>query len=331
MTPTPVMGDIAVLPGQGLAELLERELQRDPRLKSAHTRRGYQADLLVFDAWRASRPATKLLVEQYAAELQLAGKAPNTINRILAALRWYARRLADLIQEETVSTETEERQRAERIAQAHRMANVTDVRGIRLPKGREITQGELAALMAACENDLTPAGSRDAALIAVAWSAGLRRDELAGLSTGDFKPTDGLEGDLLVQGKGDKERTVYLYNGAFSALTDWLQLRGQVPGPLFCAINKGHKIKHDQHLSGEALRLVLESRISEARLNPLTWHDFRRTFAGNLLDNGQDLATVQRLMGHSDPATTSSYDRRGEGVRRNAIKTLHVPYRGRLL
>jgi integrase/recombinase XerD len=58
----------------------------------------------------------------------------------------------------------------------------------------------------------------------------------------------------------------------------------------------------------------------------ITWHDFRRTFAGNLLDAGHDLATVQKLMGHASPVTTSLYDRRGEESKRQAIRSLHVPY-----
>ena len=73
----------------------ERELQRDPRLKSEHTKRGYRRDLLAFETWRAGRSMTKLLVEEFAAEMQAQGKSPNTINRNLAAVRWWARRLGD--------------------------------------------------------------------------------------------------------------------------------------------------------------------------------------------------------------------------------------------
>ena len=90
-----------------------------------------------------------------------------------------------------------------------------------------------------------------------------------------------------------------------------------------------------QHLTGhgvsdEALAQMLAKRAEQAGLSePITWHDFRRTFAGNLLDNGNDLVTVQKLMGHSSPTTTSNYDRRGDEVKRRASKSLHVPYRKR--
>jgi site-specific recombinase XerD len=305
---------------------IEQELARDPRLKSRHTRRGYLADLTAFDAWRQGRPATKLMVEEYAASLQATGSAPNSINRKLAAIRWYARRLAEHIQEEAGLEEVD---RARMVSQAERVATVQDVTGKRQQKGRHISPGELSGLMEACANDPSNAGRRDAALFAVAWQAGLRRDELGGLTTSDFAPAGPEDGDLVIRGKGDKERAAYLYDGAHQALTDWLAIRGSGPGPIFCAIRKDGLIHTDRHLSGEALRMILDKRIAQAGVKPLTWHDFRRTFAGNLLDGGADLVTVQKLMGHSDPGTTSNYDRRGDEVKRKAVKTLFVPYHGR--
>ena len=53
-------------------QAMERELNRDPRIRSPHTRRGYFTDLRAFEEWRQGRLLTKRLVEEYAAALQQA-------------------------------------------------------------------------------------------------------------------------------------------------------------------------------------------------------------------------------------------------------------------
>ena len=75
---------------------------------------------------------------------------------------------------------------------------------------------------------------------------------------------------------------------------------------------------------------MLNKRARQAGLDKrITWHDFRRTFAGNLLETGHDLVTVPRVMGHATPVTTSLYDPRAEKSRRRAMRSLHVFYQPR--
>ena len=61
---------------------------------------------------------------------------------------------------------------------------------------------------------------------------------------------------------------------------------------------------------------------------PFTPHDLRRTFAGEMLDAGVDLVTVQKLMGHASPVTTSRYDRRDEKTKMDAATKIHFPMVG---
>lgn len=299
---------------------IQRELERDPRLQSAHTRRAYLSDLRAFESWRAGRPMTKGLVESYAVSLRQQDKSPNSINRALAAVRWWARRLADLVFEEPLP----KAQRDEIVLQAARVAAVHDVKGEREQTGRHLAQAELQSLLRVCRADRSPAGPRDAAMIALAWSTGMRRSEIAALRLVDIK-----EGDefwtVQVHGKGNKVRTAYLYT-AGAWLQNWLARRGHDAGPLFCRIRKGGQLIRDKRLTEGALGQILTKRSLEAALaEQPRWHDFRRTFAGNLLDEGVDLATVQRLLGHTSPTTTSNYDRRGEDTRRRAVLKVNLP------
>ena len=93
-------------------------------------------------------------------------------------------------------------------------------------------------------------------------------------------------------------------------------------------IRKGGVILPAQ-LSDQAIYTILKKRGEEASLADFTPHDMRRTFAGDLMDAGVDLVTVQKLTGHSNANTTAGYDRRGEVANRQAVKKLHVPYRRR--
>jgi|SRR5579859_6411709 len=313
--------DVTPAASRNLEHIIE-QLNQDPRLQSHHTRRAYLNDLRAFEAWRGTRPLTKLLVEEYAARLQKEERSPNSINRALAAVRWWARRLSDLAYESPMP----KAQRDEIVTQAARVVQVEDVSGERQQKGRHIGADELQSLLQACRADSSPAGARDAAILALAWSTGLRRSEIVNLKLEDWKRH--LSGQPLeVKGKGNKRRYAYLNKNAEGWLRGWLRLRGANEGPLFYPVRKGGHLQSRRGLSDDGLAKILARRSQQASLaQALTWHDFRRTFAGNLLDSGVDLATVQKLLGHSSPTTTSNYDRRGEATKQRAIRNINIPF-----
>ena len=131
---------------------------------------------------------------------------------------------------------------------------------------------------------------------------------------------------LKVQGKRNKARRVPVVGGAVEALTDWLSVRGMEAGPLFVRIRKSDRMTHAR-LTTQAVYHILAQRVGEAGITvACSPHDMRRTFVGDLLDAGADIATVQKLAGHANVTTTARYDRRGEATKRKAAKMLHVPY-----
>ena len=160
-------------------------------------------------------------------------------------------------------------------------------------------------------------------MLAVLYGAGVRRAEAVALDVADYDPESGAL--TIRRGKGNKARMMYATNGASEALGDWLVRRGSEPGPLFVPVDKAGRIVF-RRLTPESVfdRLAhLARRAGVTRFSP---HDMRRSFISDLLDNGADLAVVQAMAGHANPATTARYDRRGERAKQRAAGLLHVPY-----
>ena len=200
------------------------------------------------------------------------------------------------------------------------------------PAGRALPRGELLALLGACAADISPAGIRDGAIIAILYACGPRRSELAALDLTDFTPGEDGAGWLGIRhGKGNKARRVPISNGARDALLDWLTLRGDAPGPLFVPVNKGGRLTLGQQMTAQAIFNLLAKRGTEAKIPAFSPHDMRRTFISDLLDRGADIATVQKLAGHAQVTTTARYDRRGDRAKRAAVDLLSVPYTRRRL
>jgi len=240
---------------------------------------------------------------------------PATVNKYLCALRGVMRAAWRLGQ-----IDAEHYQR---------VADVKGVTGSTLPAGRGLSPGEVHGLMMACVNDPTPTGARDAAIIALAYAGGLRRAEIVSLDRSNVLEDDGEIITIKVQGKRNKERFVYLDNGAAQALRDWLAIRGDEPGALFWSGRRGGHLVRGQRITGQAIGDVLEKRASMAGIERCTPHDLRRTFVSDLLDAGVDISTVANMAGHESIETTRRYDRRGEQAKKRAAKSLHVPYRRR--
>ena len=276
----------------------------------AHLLSEGQLDALTFD-WSKVRYAHAAAVRSALART----RSPATANKMLCALRRVLK----------------EAQRLDLIS-AEDYAKATDLPPVRgkkqQPRGRALSQEEIAALIEVCLREATAAGARDAALIALLRGAGLRRAEVVSLCLRDFDPH---KGSVEVRsGKGNSSRLTYLSQSAVTLVSDWLKLRGQQSGALLYPIRKDGKFLR-RHMTPQAVFLILKKRAFQAGVESFSPHDFRRTFCSDLLDSGVDIVTVQKLAGHASVATTAKYDRRGEELKRAAVELLPIPLPGGMM
>lgn len=201
--------------------------------------------------------------------------------------------------------------------------DIARVKGTKVDQaaGRSLTSAEITSLMRACAEDESAKGVRDAAMIAIAYAAGLRRSEISNLTMADFDSSNCM---FIITSKGNKERSIYIGPSACEVLTGWLSVRGLDDGPMFLRIYKGGKVGADG-ISDQAVYDMMLDRAKEAGVKAFSPHDMRRTFAGDMFDAKVDVSTVQKIMGHASANTTASYDRRGERAKKSAAAMIDVP------
>ena len=266
------------------------------------------------EAWK-SVPWGMLRVEHIRAVLAQVSGSPATRNKTLAALKGVARSAWELRQLKTDDW--------------MRIQSIKGDSGSRELAGRFVTEGEIKGLLRECSKDSTPAGARDAAMIAIAASTGARRAEIASIAAENLVTDEDGNYQIKIIGKRNKERTIFVRGNAARFLQDWLQTRFEAIsqcGPLFCAILKSGRLLTEKGISPTAADRILRKRCSQASLSDLDWHDLRRTTTSNLLDAGADISTVAGILGHSNVQTTARYDRRGERSRIKASELISVPY-----
>jgi len=140
--------------------------------------------------------------------------------------------------------------------------------------------------------------ARDAAILELFYSSGLRLAELVAL---DVASVDVYAENVRVLGKGRKERIVPVGAPALTAIQKYRQEANVHAGPLFIS-------KLRRRLSRENVWLVLKRYLPHtsipANVSP---HKLRHSFATHLLDAGADLRSVQSLLGHASLSTTQIY------------------------
>jgi integrase/recombinase XerC/integrase/recombinase XerD len=270
------------------------DYDRDLRARGSaeRTRRAYGVDLGAFVEWAAAQglgpgEVRHRDVRRYAAGLASAGAAPATVARKLAAVRGLYGFLV----------------RTERAGQNPAELVSSPKRSEKLPK--VLSTEQMRALLERIPAR-TPLEQRDRAMLELAYSCGLRCEEIVNLDLGalDFDSEQ-----LRVLGKGSKERVLPVGEPAQRAVERYLERgrRALVADPREQALflsKSGRRLSNSDVT--RRLRLWTREASLAAGVSP---HALRHSFATHLLEGGADLRTIQELLGHASISTTQVYTR----------------------
>ena len=149
---------------------------------------------------------------------------------------------------------------------------------------------------------------RDRAIIELLYSTGARISEVESLETGDF---DLKNNEVMVTGKGRKQRFVYLNRSAVFWIENYLEARSRL-----IHLKKDSNItgkqfflnKYGRRLSSRSMRSIVKKYVKKAVIDKnITPHSIRHSFATHLLQEGAGIREIQELLGHENISTTQIY------------------------
>jgi integrase/recombinase XerC/integrase/recombinase XerD len=270
------------------------------------TRRAYAVDLSQFVGWAKERGlepgrVRHRDVRRYGAGLSSDGAAATTVARKLAAIRG----LFDFL----VRTEQLGQNPADLVSSPKREE--------KLPR---VLSGEQARTLLERIPARTPLELRDRAMLELAYSCGLRCEEIVNL---DADSVDFESEQVRVLGKGAKERLLPVGEPAQRALRRYLE-RGRHalaadPREAALFVSKSGRRLHSSDVTRRLSLWVREAALAGG-ISP---HALRHSFATHLLEGGADLRTIQELLGHASISTTQVYTRVDAARLREAYAATH--------
>ena len=168
------------------------------------------------------------------------------------------------------------------------------IRKVKAPKLRTSTiepvpLADIRAMVGTCDGSFT--GVRDKSVLLSLLDTGARAQELLNITLSDIQP---ISGEITIrQGKGGKNRAVFLGKTSRKALRKYLQIRKAENEMLWVSAI-------GEPLTYWGLRQIIRRRAKTAIVPVPGLHDFRRAFAINMLRAGVDVFSLQKLMGHAD-------------------------------
>lgn len=290
---------------------------------SEETRYNYKRDLMTFERFLNEdarglpfSDITKQTIEQYKAYLNsrdrktAKGKVSQkylqsvSINRTLSSLRRYLAYLIDMDQDTPVSPGSI---KLLRMGKKHPQVAELD----------ELTQ--LIEAPMKFEKDKVIA-LRNRAALEVLFSSGMRISELISLKRNQLDKT----GRIFIEGKGKKQRFVYLTERAKKHITNYLQKRTDDFPFLFVPKRGLNAADRSKHISPNYLQMKIKKYRELLGINvPTSAHSLRHGFATYLAEHGANPAAIQILLGHESLETTTRYVHASDKYAEKTHKKFH--------
>lgn len=168
------------------------------------------------------------------------------------------------------------------------------------PLPKNISVDEVFQLLEIDEDD--PLSVRDQCMMELMYSSGLRLSELVGINLADLKLR---ELEVMVTGKGSKQRLLPITKRAAESLEKWLKIRPEfcISGELALFVSKQKRRISTRNVQDRMDKWGLKQSLP-SHLNP---HKLRHSFATHMLESSGNLRAVQTLLGHADLSTTQVY------------------------
>lgn len=276
----------------GLTDQITQYLQMCKLEKnlSPDTLKAYRIDLTQFAAFVQDTAVDKVLLGRYTAHLNQTF-APRSVKRKLASIRAFYSTLEE--QEEVAES-------------PFRRFHIHISYPKELP--RTIPTSTVKVLLQSVYQKYRDQGNRwllrDALVLELLFSTGIRVSELCRLTPDTFHLSDGNL-RLLIHGKGRKERVLQIATPEIVSLAErYLGIFGEAIRQQNCILLNRRK----RPLRTQGVRQIIAQRLEEVPVGGhITPHMFRHTFATALLDAGVDIRYIQTLLGHSSISTTEIY------------------------
>lgn len=161
---------------------------------------------------------------------------------------------------------------------------------------------------------------RDRAIVLLLASTGLRVSEMIGITLEDYNNMTGEENrELIIVGKGNKTRRVYITDEVKKEIDSYLKTRPESEYRNLFLSYQGGPI-HSNNLS-QTLKLIAK-RAGFPMWEDISNHALRAAFATTKAEQGTPLTTIQAAMGHARLDTTLIYIKRNQNVINNAMKNM---------